>query len=217
LKKVRIDSDKRCPVIRKAELARLIVFLSILLVVSCSSAPLKIESTDLSPDDPVFKALVAKIDGLAAALDGNREKGPEEITRKTYRKDSWFYCWASMSISGRTETGYRFRFDEELNLLLFQPHLLSPTIEGGMGYDTFKDTEVRERIMRTIREFSKIISFRFYGGPFIRLAKEWDDSYYLVSFYSVPEEALKKHRYVDPYITFFVTKDMRVFGIFRGA
>ena len=203
--------------IRKAGLACLIVFSSILLIASCSSAPSRIESTDLSSDDPVFKALVAKIDGLAAALDGNREKGPEEITRKTYRKDSWFDCWASMSISGRTETGYRLRFDRELNLLLFQPYLPSPTVEGGLGYDTLKDTEVREKIMRTIREFSKNISFKFYGGPFIRVAKEWDDSYYLVSFYSVPEEALKKRRYVDPYVTFFVTKDMRVFGIFRGA
>jgi hypothetical protein len=145
---------------------------------------------------------------------GSRQIGELcDVTRTVWEKDHTYRCCAVMAVSGY-EYGrhYRFFFDHDLRVREFVP--MDLRLDVGIGFDTVKEKATREALIKAVEDFNQYMGLTYYEGPFIQSIR---DSSYIVTFYSVPKTTIRRKRLMDPYVSFLLTKDKKVFGIFWGS
>lgn len=190
--------------------------------VSCASdSSYKHTVTSLDPNDPIYERAVVKVRELVRHLGGAVER-PQGMEKATVNKVISYHCESMASISNNPAVLYQFDFDENLKINAFKPKgFFLDGIKAGMGYDLLNDNAVREKLIKVVSDFNGYFGIKYYDGPFIQT---FSGNRYLVTFHSETKETIEKLRscrtrriIFHPYVSFLVTKDMKVFGVFWGT
>jgi hypothetical protein len=128
---------------------------------------------------------------------------------------TYYYCEATLQAIGKPML-YQIKMDKNKRIIEFTP-------SGADWRKLDSEPEViseyeREEVLKAVAKVSKIFGKKYYGNGAIEKTRE----YYLASFSAISEEEIEKDREkglfaLDPFIYYYLSKDMNVFGIMCGA
>jgi hypothetical protein len=156
--------------------------------------------------------LSSSIDQLCAGT-GLKRTSPIKSVEQGRTTDPGYTVRLDMAADRRV-LHYVVRFDSHYELLSFKPEPLD--LGGvGLGADTVKEAKTRAICTAAVARLNRQLHWKFFGRAAIQKVREG----YLVTYETVSEEQQKraKYAYLDPYVSFLVTPDGTVFGVFLGA
>lgn len=128
---------------------------------------------------------------------------------------TYYYCEATLQAIGRPML-YQIKMDKNKRIIEFTP---SGADWRKLDSEPEELTEYeKQEVLKAVARVSKIIGKKYYGKGRIEKTRE----YYLASFSAISEEEIEKDREkglfaLDPFIYYYLSKDMKVFGIMCGA
>lgn len=171
----------------------------------CAAAPAAAEYT----------ALTKAVDQLCAWAGMSQAGAPRKIERSTDKRpsDVTYSAEVKLTADGTTRT-YTISFDSKLHVIHFMPKGFDLG-DIGLGYDTLKDSRLRQMCIRAVAKFNRALGWKSAVGPYVQRV----GANFIVTFETVTAEEQKRENYafLDPYISFLVTPKGTVFGGFRGA
>jgi hypothetical protein len=176
-----------------ARLFHCYIAVSALLIVSCHKA-----SHDFAAD----------VEAVCSCA-GVKRNGP--VTVATDPHDGYTVATFEIVADG-TAKRYQAHFNQKHFLYNFLPEDYMPYMTSNY-VDTLPDQTTRTSLVDRIIGFNACLKWKLYGKPIMQTV----GSAFLVTYLSVPEAELKKHVYLDPYVTFIISPAGTVLGAYYMA
>lgn len=128
-----------------------------------------------------------------------------------------YYCETSLKISDKTSQ-YHILMDKNMRVVEFMPLRESflKNWKTEPGKYELPSEYVRKQVIESVEKFNEILGNKYFGK-----GEVYDTgSFYAARFDALSEEELDSEKYgppLDPFITYFLTKDLKIFGVRCGG
>jgi hypothetical protein len=128
-----------------------------------------------------------------------------------------YYCETSLEISSKN-LQYYILMDKNMRVVEFMPLRESflKNWKTEPGKYELPSEYVRKQVIESVEKFNEILGNKYFGKGVV-----YDTgSFYAARFDALSEEELDSEKYgppLDPFITYYLTKDLKVFGVRCGG
>jgi hypothetical protein len=162
----------------------------------------------LGANDSPAAEVAARIDQLCQWTGMLRVEEPK-LERRS-RTNGGGYSVDVLLQVGTTKERFVIDFLDDFQVGLFQPRNIDLG-EISLGKDTVTDEKARADVLQAVRKLNDHLRWKLYGSAAIQRYRKG----YIVTFLSVPKEQASRH--FDPYFSFIVNRNGKIFAAFPGA